>query len=80
METLFAWISNALSIVTGSSPVTIPNRGRKGDKNNPQNIVEENDLLRSRLAQAESRNQEQEARIALLEKQVQEIQGEHRTR
>ena len=76
METLFGWISNALSIVTGSSPITITNRGRKGDGNNPQNISEENVLLRSRLAQAESRNQELEARIALLEKQVQKIQSE----
>lgn len=75
METLFAWISNALSIVTGNSPVTITNRGRKGDRNNPQNILETNDLLRSRLAQAESRNQELEARITLLEKQVQKIQN-----
>ena len=76
METLFAWVSNALSIVTGSSPVTITNRGRKGDRNNPQNIVESNDLLRSRLTLAESRNQELEARITLLEKQVQKIQSE----
>ncbi len=76
METLLAWISNALSIVTGSSPISIPNRGRKSDSTNPQNIVEENDLLKSRLAQAESHNQEQEARIALLEKQIQELHGE----
>ena len=75
METLFAWISNALSIVTGSSPVTITNRGRKGDSNNPQNVLEANNLLRNRLAQAESRNQELEARIALLEKQIQKIQN-----
>ena len=56
--------------------VISPNRERKTDVNNPQNIVDENDLLKSRLAQAESRNQELEARIAMLEKQVQKIQGE----
>ena len=75
METLFAWISNALAIVIGSSPVTMTNRGRKGDRNNSQNILETNDFLASRLAQAESRNQELEARITLLEKQVQKIQN-----
>ncbi len=75
METLFGWIANAISIVTGSTPVTITNRGRKEDRNNPQNILEANTLLRSRLAQAESRNQELEARITLLEKQVQQLQG-----
>ena len=51
------------------------NRGRKGDRNNSQNILETNDFLASRLAQAESRNQELEARITLLEKQVQKIQN-----
>jgi hypothetical protein len=56
--------------------VISPNRGRKTDVNNPQNIVDENDLLKSRLAQAESRNQELEVRIEMLEKQVQKIQGQ----
>ena len=75
LETLFAWIANALSIVTGNTPVTVTNRGRKGDSNNPQNLLDANALLKSRLAQAESRNQELEARITLLEKQVQQLQG-----
>ncbi len=73
METLLSLITSAIS---SSLTIIVPNRGRKGDSNNPQNIVEENDLLRSRLAQAESRNQEQEARIALLEQQLQELHGE----
>ena len=64
------------SFINGSMAVISPNRGREADVNNPQNIVDENDLLKSRLAQAESRNQELEARIEMLEKQVQKIQGE----
>lgn len=73
MDTLLPLIASAIN----SSPtIIIPNRGHKGDANNPQNILEENDLLKSRLAQAESRNQELEARIAMLEKQVQKVQGE----
>jgi polyhydroxyalkanoate synthesis regulator phasin len=75
LETVFAWISNVLSIVTGNTPVTITNRGRKEDSSNPQNIADENTLLRSRLTQAENCNQELEARITQLEKQVQQLQG-----
>ncbi len=73
MDTLLTLIASAIN---SSLTVIIPNRGRKGDANNPQNILEENDLLKSRLAQAESHNQELEARITMLEKQVQKIQGE----
>lgn len=73
MDTLLTLIASAIN---SSLTVIIPNRGRKGDVNNPQNIVEENDVLKSRLAQAESRNQELEARLTLLEKQVQKLQGE----
>ncbi len=72
METLLSLITSAIS---SSLTIIVPNRGRKSDSNNPQNIVEENDLLKNRLAQAESRSQEQEARIALLEQQIQELQG-----
>ena len=73
MDTFFTLLASAIS---SSLTAIIPNRGRNTDVNNPQNIVDENDLLKSRLAQAESRNQELEARISMLEKQVQKIQGE----
>ncbi len=75
MDTIFSLIASAIS---SSLTIIIPNRGRKGDRNNPQNIVDENALLRSRLAEAESRNREQEERIALLEKQIGEIQERSR--